>query len=99
MRGYKKQMAYASKQQKRVATPVEYPIAKAGFVDWREKGVITDVKDQGQCGSCWTFSAAESVESFYAIATGNRQDLSEQQILDCTPNPSNRFSFTNHLIF
>ncbi len=40
----------------------------------------------GECGSCWTFGTAESVESYYALSTGQLTDLSEQQILDCTPN-------------
>jgi len=57
-------------------------------IDWRRALVITDVKDQGQCGSCWSFAAAESVESYYAIAGGKLSVLSEQQILDCTPNPN-----------
>lgn len=56
-------------------------------IDWREKGVVTAVKDQGMCGSCWTFGAVESLESMYAIATGKLAVLSEQQVLDCTPNP------------
>jgi cathepsin L len=59
-----------------------------GSFDWRERGVITAVKDQGRCGSCWTFGASESVESYYALSTGQLFDLSEQQILDCTPNPN-----------
>jgi len=57
-------------------------------VDWRTKGVITAVKDQGQCGSCWSFGAAETLESYWALATGNLMVLSEQQILDCTQNPN-----------
>jgi len=57
-------------------------------VDWRDKGVVSDVKDQGQCGSCWTFATAEVIESHYAIATGQLQIFSEQQILDCVPNPN-----------
>jgi len=57
-------------------------------VDWREKSVVSPVKDQGQCGSCWTFATAETVESHYAIKTGQLAVLSEQQILDCTPNPN-----------
>eukprot|EP01111_Echinosteliopsis_oligospora_P019856 TRINITY_DN982_c0_g1_i1.p1 TRINITY_DN982_c0_g1~~TRINITY_DN982_c0_g1_i1.p1 ORF type:complete len:376 (-),score=126.48 TRINITY_DN982_c0_g1_i1:53-1180(-) len=56
-------------------------------VDWRTQGVVTPVKDQGQCGSCWSFATAETVESHYAIAMGPLSILSEQQILDCTPNP------------
>jgi len=57
-------------------------------VDWRERGIITAVKDQGQCGSCWSFGTAETIESFYALKTGLLECLSEQQILDCTPNPN-----------
>jgi len=58
-------------------------------IDWRTKGVVSDVKDQGGCGSCWTFSTAETIESFYALAhAGSLPVLSEQQILDCTPNPN-----------
>ena len=56
-------------------------------LDWRTKGVVTPVKDQGQCGGCWSFSAAETAESIVAIATGKLLVLSEQQILSCTPNP------------
>jgi len=65
-------------------------IEELGFpkkVDWREKGIITAVKDQGDCGSCWAFGTAEQVESYFALATGHLYDLSIQQILDCTPNP------------
>jgi cathepsin L len=57
-------------------------------VDWRTKGVVTDPKDQGGCGSCWTFSTAENVESYYALKYNKLLTLSEQQILDCTPNPN-----------
>jgi len=56
-------------------------------VDWRTKGVITPVKDQGGCGSCWCFGTTESIESFWALAGNPLPVLSEQQSLDCTPNP------------
>lgn len=56
-------------------------------VDWRDAKVVTAVKNQGHCGSCWTFASAETLESHYAIATGELKVLSEQNILDCTPNP------------
>jgi C1A family cysteine protease len=56
-------------------------------VDWRLKGAVTPVKDQGQCGSCWAFSATEATESFYYwINTGTHKlyDLSAQQVTACT---------------
>lgn len=58
-------------------------------VDWRENdGVVTDVKNQGSCGSCWAFSAVETLESHLAIATSDAAPiLSPQQIVSCSPNP------------
>jgi len=55
-------------------------------VDWRNKGVITPVKDQGNCGSCWAHSADEALESFYAITYGASAltVLSVQQCTACT---------------
>ena len=50
-------------------------------VDWRETpNVVSSVKDQGHCGSCWAFSATEALESHVALATGLLYDLSPQQI-------------------
>jgi len=51
--------------------------------DWKSKGVVTPVKDQGQCGSCWDFSATETIESVCALAGYPLTTLSEQQVLDC----------------
>jgi cathepsin L len=56
-------------------------------VDWRTSGVVTSVKDQGHCGSCWAFAGAATLESHVAINTGLLYDLSPQQIAMCAPNP------------
>jgi len=59
-------------------------------MDWRNQNVVTPVKDQNSCGSCWTFSTSGVVESHYAIATKKLVSLSEQQLVDCAG------AFNNH---
>ena len=52
-------------------------------VDWRLSGAVGDVRDQGYCGSCWAFSAVETVASARAIQSGNPVEvLSPQQLVD-----------------
>lgn len=52
-------------------------------IDWRTKGVVNQVRDQGQCGSCWAFATTANAESVWAISSGQLLDLSEEFLVDC----------------
>ena len=65
------------------------PVVYEGYevpssVDWRDAGCVNTIKDQGQCGSCWAFSATSALETTSCVATGTLESLSEQELVDCT---------------
>jgi cathepsin L len=88
-RGYNTRMGLVTKNE---AIPVETPPVSSAIPaswDWRTvPGVLTPVKNQGQCGSCWAFSATECIESGFAIMQNTTAPiLSPQDVTSCTPNP------------
>jgi len=66
----------------------DYPARSGKSINWRYTEAVTAIKNQGQCGSCWAFSATEAIESQMILSTGGKLSiaLSPQQICSCTPS-------------
>ena len=60
-----------------------------GDVDWMSQGAVTPIKNQGQCGSCWAFSATGGLEGLSKLAYGELKSFSESQLVDCSTKYGN----------
>jgi len=86
---FKRILTLKKAESKSTRSLVNYNVSIPTSIDWRTEGAVNAVKDQGQCGSCWAFSAVAALEGRWKIKSGNLLNLSEQQLVDCSGSYGN----------
>jgi cathepsin L len=86
MCGYKP----ALRTSARVTSEDDTEFTVGASLNWVTKGAVTPVKDQGQCGSCWAFSATGGIEGAVFVKTAKLNNVAEQQLVDCSGSTGNQ---------